>query len=103
MGTKFTTEYSPVLYVRMLLGTIVLLSVAYMYFLSASVMHVVLRTEVEQSVQQLHSEIALLESQYIQAQHRVSERISSLQGYNEVTNKVFIDRRSPSLVLNDSN
>ncbi len=73
----------------------------YMYFLSASVVHVVIRKEVNQDIVKLNSEIAELEAEYIFAQHRVSNRIATLEGYQEVDAKVFIDRTQPSLVLSD--
>jgi len=73
----------------------------YIYFVSASIVHVVMRTELSQEVQKVSSEISTLEGKYIAAQHRVSESIASLQGYTENSNKVFIDRNAPSLVLSD--
>lgn len=80
---------------------VVLLSlfVSYVYLVSASIVHVVLRTELDQEMQQVQSQISTLESKYIAAQHRVNERIATLDGYTENSNKVFIDRSAPSLVL----
>lgn len=72
---------------------------AYVYLISASVVHVVMRTEVSQEMTKIASEISELESQYIEAQHRVSSDIASLQGYTQTAAKVFIDRTPSSLVL----
>ena len=71
----------------------------YMYFVSASVVHVVMRTEVTQEVTKIASEISALESEYIKAQHKVSSDIASLQGFQETAQKVFIDRNDDSLVF----
>lgn len=71
----------------------------YIYFVSASIVHVVIRTELSQEIQKVSSEISTLEGKYIAAQHRVSESIASLQGYTENSNKIFIDRNTPSLVF----
>jgi DNA-binding NtrC family response regulator len=71
----------------------------YMYFVSASVVHVVIRKETNQAAVALNSEISQLENQFIDAQHRVSGEIASLQGYTDVTDKIFIDRTPSTLVL----
>lgn len=79
--------------------TTMLLFALYIYFISASVVHVVMRTEVSQEITKIASEISELEGEYIEAQHRVSSDIASLQGYSETQNKVFIDKTPSSLVL----
>ncbi len=73
---------------------------AYIYFLSASVMHVVVRTEVDQTARELRSKISVLEGEFIAAQHAVSQNIAHLEGYERVNAKIFVDRAAPSLVLN---
>jgi len=71
----------------------------YIYFVSASVVHVVMRTEISQEITKIASEIGELESEYIEAQHRVSSDIASLQGYTPTVSKIFIDKTPASLVL----
>jgi hypothetical protein len=71
----------------------------YMYFVSASVIHVVMRTEINQEITKLSSDISELEGKYIASQHRVSSEIASLQGYQETEERIFIDRNRDSLVL----
>lgn len=71
----------------------------YVYFISASIVHVVIRTELDQQVSKVSSQISLLESSYITAQYKVSNDIASLQGYTQTSEKFFIDRSSASLVL----
>jgi hypothetical protein len=72
-----------------------------MYFVSASIVHVVLRTEVGSEIALLSSEISLLEGKYIEVQHKVSSDIASLQGYKKTGSKIFIDRNEGSLVLSN--
>lgn len=82
-------------------GSLILVLFAlYIYFVSASVLHVVMRQEVEQHSAALKSEIAQLEAQYIHAQHAVSEQVASLEGYVATEQKVFIDRNTaPTVAL----
>ena len=70
----------------------------YMYFLSMSVVHVVLRKEATHQITALDSEIALLEATYIESQHLVSDQMARLAQFSETSNKTFITRQSPTLV-----
>jgi hypothetical protein len=74
---------------------------SYMYFLSMSVVHVVLRKEVHKETRALESEIAALEAKYIEVQHQVSERIAAAEVLTETSEKVFVRRVPPTLVLSD--
>lgn len=100
MSTSAITFSLPRYIVPSLVLCVLVLMAAYMYFLSASILHVVMRTEVEQSIQSLSSEISVLEGDYIAAQHKVSQRISMHEGFEEVGSKTFIDRGTAVLVLN---
>jgi hypothetical protein len=73
----------------------------YIYFISASIVHVVIRTETMQEMKKVSSEISLLEGRFIAAQHKVSSDIASLQGYTVTSKKIFIDRSTPVFVLAD--
>jgi hypothetical protein len=76
------------------------LIVAYMYFVSMSIVHVVLRQEASHRSAVLVSEIAALESDYIEAQHAISNRLAALEAYyEERPSKIFVARGEPSLVL----
>ena len=83
----------------LLLGSCVSLFGLYMYLVSASVVHVVMRTETNQEISHISSDISSLESIYIKSQHRVSSDIATLQGFQKVSDKVFIDKSVDSLVL----
>jgi len=75
--------------------------VLYLYFLNMSVVHVVMRTEFTQEKNELRTEIAMLEARYIESQHTIAARISSLQGYETDVAKIFVSREPASLVLRD--
>lgn len=77
-----------------------LLSIAlYMYFLSLSVMHVVMRKEAMHNLNELRSEIARLESSYIEARHQISTQVATVGGFTENDNKIFISRNEQNLVF----
>jgi len=73
--------------------------VGYMYFLSLSVVHVVIRKEALQEISHLRSQIANLDTEYIEAKHKISARVATLDGYNENQDKIFISKAEKSLVL----
>jgi len=76
--------------------------VAYLYFLNMSVVHVVMRKEASQDISALKTEIAVLETSFIEAQHIIANRIATLEGYDTDTAKVFVTRGETSLVLRDN-
>ena len=75
----------------------------YVYFVSASVVHVVMRKEINQEIASVSSYVSQLESQYIEAQHAMSADIASMQGYVAARDKIFIDRTQDTLVLSSNN
>lgn len=70
----------------------------YMYFLTMSVVHVVMRKEATQELRTLESEIASLETDFMLAQHVVSTAIVDNQQYTETSEKIFVHRNSPVTV-----
>ncbi len=84
------------------MGILVSMIVLYLYFLNMSVVHVVMRTQYEQEQNKFNAEIALLESSYIEAQHKIASRISSLEGYSRDIPKIFVSREGESLVLGNN-
>jgi hypothetical protein len=71
----------------------------YMYFLSASVHHVVMRKEIDKEISGHSSSVSMLEAEYIEAQHAVSEDIASMRGFALTDAKIYIDRSDTTLVL----
>ena len=72
---------------------------AYIYFVSASIVHVVIRKEINQATVIQSSYISELESEYIELQHAVSEDIATQNGFVAVRDKIYVDRTPTSLVL----
>jgi len=83
---------------------LLLLSIfSYIYFLSLSVVHVVMRKEVQQELLALRSEIVYLESNYIDAKHKISSSLATLPGFTVNEQKIFISSRDTSLVVRPQN
>jgi uncharacterized SAM-binding protein YcdF (DUF218 family) len=72
--------------------------VLYMYLLSVSVVHVVMRKEAVQDLRALESEIAELETAFMLAQHVVSVAIIDNQQYTETSEKIFVNRSKSTAV-----
>lgn len=81
--------------------TLAVLAAAYMYCVSATVMHVVVRKETNQSITEMQTKISQLEAEYIAAQHAVSEQVAALPGFVETPEKIFIERADTTLVVRD--
>jgi len=84
-------------------GLLLSVCALYAYFVSLSVVHVVMRKEIDREKVELGSYVSQLESQYIDAQHAVSREIASHDGYKEADDKIFITRTRASLVLSGNN
>lgn len=96
-------QINPQLLTTACIGLLIFGVVAYMYFLSLSVVHVVMRKEATAQIGELRSEIARLETSYIEAKHQISARVASLEGFNQTEEKVFISKAEQSLVLRTAN
>jgi hypothetical protein len=64
-----------------------------------SVVHVVLRKEVNRNINTVESEIASLEAKYITVQHQVSDKIAALENFTENDKKIFVSRDDARLVF----
>ena len=96
--SRETISYSP--YTLALLGVIGAGLVGYLYFLNLSVVHVVIKQEVMQELQDTKNQIALLETEYISAQHTIAANMAAVSGFQEDQAKIFVLRDAqPNLVL----
>lgn len=89
---KVAQQCSPSRQVVAAISLLLISVVFYLYFLNMSVVHVVMRKEAVQSENELRAEIAQLETKYIEAQHEIASRISTLEGYREEAPKIFVSR-----------
>lgn len=83
-------------------GLLLSLFAAYIYFVSASVVHVVMRKEINQELSQVGSQVSQLEAAYIEAQHSVSDNLALQHGYTKIAEKTFVDRGATTLVLSSA-
>ena len=74
-----------------------LLMATYIYLVGATVRHVVIKKEIQQTIREKNSELALLEAKYMQNQHRLSNLTPS-DDFVEV-DAIFIRRKPKTLVL----
>lgn len=96
--SRETISYSP--YTLILFGVIGAALVGYLYFLNLSVVHVVMRKEVMQDLQDTKNQIALLETEYISAQHTIAANMAAVSEFQQDQVKIFVMRdATPNLVL----
>jgi hypothetical protein len=95
--TKVYADESKLFYVAIF--CLVSVFVAYIYFVSMSVLHVVMRKEVDTQIAAVGTNVAGLEERYIEMQHSVSSDIASLQGFVTTDHKVFIDKSDTVVAL----
>lgn len=74
-------------------------SVAYAYFLSASVVNVVMRKNIDAQIAVASTKMSDLESNYIELQHSLSADIATQKGFIPTSKKLFVDRTQGTLVL----
>jgi hypothetical protein len=97
---KYTAAYgdeSRLFYVALL--SCFLVVSAYMYFVSLSVVNVVMRKEVDGEIRELTTGVGELEAEYIEKQHAVSGNIATAKGFVTAEKKIFIDKAVDTLVL----
>lgn len=90
------------LYVVSAFSFLIVLFGLYVYFVSASILHVVMQQELGRQVSAINAEISQLESEYIKAQHQLSADIASRDGYVDASDKIFIRRSEAKLVLSSN-
>lgn len=71
----------------------------YIYFVSSSIVSVVMREEVDSDISVLSTKVGQLEAEYIEKQHAVSSDIAEMRGFVMADKKIFIDRTTDTLVL----
>ncbi len=89
-------------YLYAVVGLLGVLGCAYMYFVSASIVHVVVRKEIHTEISRMHSTISGLEAAYIEKQHSMSNELASLQGFRPAEEKIFINRTLGTLVFSSN-
>ncbi len=74
---------------------------AYIYFVSASIVHVIARKEVDRDIAHLHSRIGELESAFIAANQAITEETVTAYGFvaDDGSEKVFVRKTPSNLVL----
>jgi len=81
-------------------GMLLLVAFAlYMYFLSASVLNVVMRQEIDAEIHTTQTKIAALESRYIIAKTNITEEVATAHGLQKTEQKTFITKTKANLAF----
>lgn len=86
------------------LSLLLILFSAYVYFVSASIVHVIVRKEIDREAAYLSSRIGDLETAYIAAQQAIDNDTASARGFDFTQARAVYVRQidtNPVLVLND--
>lgn len=100
MTRKDTTIYSKerrLVFVS--LSILFAMFVGYIFFVSASVVHVVVRKEIDQEIVKVNSRLSDLEVAYINAKDAVGAELVEARGFVYTGERIFINRAPTSLVL----
>jgi hypothetical protein len=81
------------------LSLLLILFASYVYFVSAAIVHVIVRKEVDREITALNSRIGDLEASYIEAHGRLDEEAISAFGFKPVRTAVYVRRAPTDLVL----
>ena len=74
----------------------------YMYFVSMSVVHVVMRKEVDNQISLVSTQISQLEEEYIERQQSLNISIAAAHGFIAAEEKIFVDKTTATLVLSNN-
>lgn len=78
------------------------LFLAYVYFVSAAVAHVVVRQELSQEITEVQTKISELEAEYILAKDDVALEMAMERGFTVTEEKVFVAKKADAVALRTS-
>jgi hypothetical protein len=97
----FPKTISPSLYLTAAFSLLLGSAMLYVYFLNTAVVHVVMYRDTVDEVQHLRNEIALLEADYIAAQHSIAASMASAEHAAREERRIFVYRdQRANLVVN---
>ena len=76
------------------IGTIILLLGLYSYFVSKSIVNVIIREEIEQDLARVNSHISSLEYDYLKKKNHINLKLAYELGFEDVRSKEFVTRKS---------
>jgi hypothetical protein len=98
--TRTATLYAEERLMVTLSGLLLLVAFAlYMYFLSASVLNVVMRQEIDAEIHTTQTKISSLESRYILAKTNLTEEVATAHGLLKADQKTFITKTKANLAF----
>ena len=79
-----------------LFSAIIILVGLYGFFVSTSIINVLVREEIRQSIADLHSEISGLESNYLELKNSITLALAYDLGFTNTVKKTFVTRKTLS-------
>lgn len=71
----------------------------YMYFLSASIVNVVMRQEIDLEIRNTNARIAELEARYSSAKNTITEDQATTYGFISTLSKTYVSKKGENVVL----
>jgi hypothetical protein len=84
---------------RVLVGSLILLSIVYVYLIGAITFNVLARKSLESSTRTLGSHISELELTYLAAANKIDKNFAIAQGFVDVKNNIFATRTTDRVAL----
>ena len=69
----------------------------YTYFISSSVVSVVLRKELDVSIQETRGRVSTLETRYFARKEEITPALAHSLGFSDVSDRTFVERQSLSI------
>ena len=81
------------------LSLLLILFAAYIYFISAAIVHVIVRKEIDRELTELSSKVGDLEAAYIASQSKIDEETIGRFGFAPASDAVYVRRAATDLAL----
>ena len=72
--------------------------VAYMYFVGASIVNVVVREEIEQNIQRMRSAISEAETEYLRHRQEINATYAQRAGFVALSEKTYVVKKSVTVL-----
>lgn len=76
------------------MSVIILLAGLYGYFVSKSIINIIIREEIEQDLARVNAHMSSLEFDYIKKKNTINLELAYEMGFMDVQNKKFVTRKS---------
>jgi hypothetical protein len=92
-------SYIQKILLRILVGSLIVLSIVYIYLIGSITFNVLARKTLETTSRSLSSNISKLELTYLDSANKINKDLALSMGYVEVNNNIFASRGSTRVAL----